>query len=120
MRHRKTKHELNKPADQRKAMMRNLATSLFLYGSIETTEAKANALVSYASKLITKIKKQDEFNAIRELKKVINTEAASIKAMEFIDEIKKSEKNSGFVQSVKVRYRAGDAALMKQVTLLNN
>ena len=44
MRHRNTKAILNRPADQRKALVRNLLTNLFEHGSMKTTEAKAKAV----------------------------------------------------------------------------
>lgn len=118
MRHRVTKATLNRPADQRKALMRNLMTSLFLYGKVQTTDAKAKALASDAEKLITRIKRQkDAHNAVRELKKVIFTEASSKKALEYINA---SKKTSGFVRTTKIRMRPGDGALVVQVDLIND
>ncbi len=46
--------KLNRPTDQRMAVMRNLATNLLWYGKIETTLEKAKELRSYAEKIITK------------------------------------------------------------------
>lgn len=118
MRHRVKKATLNKPADVRKAMMRNLLTSLFEHGYVQTTDAKARALSSEAEKLITLVKRQKEdFNAIRELKKVIFTESSSRKAMHYI---KSSEKTSGYVRETKIRMRPGDGALIVQVGLISN
>lgn len=118
MRHRVKKATLNKPADQRKAMMRNLITSLFEHGYVQTTDAKAKALSAAAEKLITLVKRQKEdFNAIRELKKVIFTEASQRKALEYA---KSTEKTSGFVRETKIRMRAGDGALIVQVSLIND
>jgi len=45
--------KLNRPSDQRVAVMRGLVTNLFWYGRIETTEAKAKDLRKVAEKLIT-------------------------------------------------------------------
>ncbi len=45
--------KLNKPSDQRKAMMRNLVTSLIWTGRIETTEARAKQVRKVAEKYIT-------------------------------------------------------------------
>lgn len=116
MRHRNKKAILNRPADQRKALVRNLVGSLFLYGKVKTTDAKAKALVSAAEKLITKIKGKDDMNAIRELKKVIFTEASSKKALNYA---KATPKTSGFTRTTKVGMRAGDNALLMQVELIN-
>ena len=46
--------KLNRPTDQRLAVMRSLATNLLWYGKIETTLEKAKELRSYAEKLLTK------------------------------------------------------------------
>ena len=46
--------KLNRPTDQRLAVMRSLATNLLWYGKIETTLAKAKELKSYAEKILTK------------------------------------------------------------------
>ena len=43
--------------DQRRALMKGLATSLVMHGKIETTQPKAKELVRYIEKLITKAKK---------------------------------------------------------------
>ncbi len=45
--------KLNKPSDQRKAMLRNLVTSLIWNGRIETTEARAKEVRKFAEKYIT-------------------------------------------------------------------
>ena len=45
--------KLNKPSDQRRAMMRNLVTSLIWTGRIETTEARAKQVRKVAEKYIT-------------------------------------------------------------------
>jgi large subunit ribosomal protein L17 len=54
MRHRVPGHQLGRPADQRKAVLRALATELLRHDEIETTLAKAKAVRSHAEKIITK------------------------------------------------------------------
>ncbi len=116
MRHRNKKAILNRPADHRKAMMRNLITSLFLSGKVKTTDAKAKALTSAAEKLITKVKKNDDMNAIRVLKEIVFTEESSRKALEYA---RKTKKTSGFTRITKIRFRDGDNACLLQVELIN-
>ena len=48
-----TERKLGRTASQRKAMLRNLTTSLLWYGRIETTEAKAKEVRRMADKMIT-------------------------------------------------------------------
>ncbi|MDD3149415.1 MAG: 50S ribosomal protein L17 [Candidatus Gastranaerophilales bacterium] len=59
MRHQCKRHKLGRPADQRKAVLRSLASSLFMYGEITTTMAKAKALKPYAEKIISLAKRGD-------------------------------------------------------------
>lgn len=116
MRHRNSKNILNRPADQRKALVRNLLTSLFLYGKVKTTEAKAKALAQEADKLISLIQGKETFNAIRELKAVLTTEESSKKALAFAQS---TDKKSGFSRLTKIGFRQGDGALMIQVDLIS-
>ncbi len=118
MRHRNNKAILNRPADQRKAMVRNLLTSLFENGKVETTDSRAKALASESEKLITKIKSREhKYNAIRDLKQVIFTESASKKALAYAEGTKKT---SGFTRQTKTRVRAGDASNMVLVELIQD
>ena len=59
MRHLCKIHTLGKAQDQRKALLRSLATELFVHGEITTTMARAKALKPYAEKIITLAKKGD-------------------------------------------------------------
>ena len=59
MRHQTKKHTLGKAQDQRKALLRSLATELFVHGEIKTTMARAKALQPYAENVITMAKKGD-------------------------------------------------------------
>jgi large subunit ribosomal protein L17 len=120
MRHRNAKATLNRPADQRKAMLRSLVTSLFEEGSVKTTNARAKVLQADAEKLITLIKrslaKNEEFNAIRDVKQILFTEPSQRAAIEFA---KNSNKTSGFTRVTRVGVRDGDAALIMQVDLIS-
>ena len=53
MRHEKSGRKLGRTSSHRKAMFRNMATSLFIHGKIQTTEAKAKEVRAIAEKLIT-------------------------------------------------------------------
>ena len=58
MRHRKRGRKFGRERDQRRALMRSIASSFFMLGRIETTEAKAKALRPFAEKIITRAKKE--------------------------------------------------------------
>jgi ribosomal protein L17 len=70
MRHQCKKHTLSKAQDQRKALLRSLATELFVHGEIKTTMARAKALRPYAEDIITLAKKGD-LNSRRQAAKFI-------------------------------------------------
>lgn len=53
MRHRCRVPKLGKPADQRRALLRSLATELIRHGRITTTKTRAKAVRSEAEKMIT-------------------------------------------------------------------
>jgi large subunit ribosomal protein L17 len=53
MRHRCRVHQLSKPADQRRALLRALTTELIRNGRITTTKARARAVRSEADRMIT-------------------------------------------------------------------
>ena len=87
MRHQCKRHHLSKASDQRKALMRSLATELFLHGEITTTMARAKALKPYAENIITFAKKGDlasrrqalKFIFDKETDKYINLETGEVK-----------------------------------------
>ena len=70
MRHQSKKHTLGKAQDQREALLRSLATELFMHGEIKTTMARAKALRPYAEEIITFAKKGD-LNSRRQAAKYI-------------------------------------------------
>lgn len=59
MRHRKKGNRLGRDAAHRLAMTRNLVTSLFQHGRVETTSAKAKGIRPVAEKLVTLAKRGD-------------------------------------------------------------
>ncbi|MBN2713693.1 MAG: 50S ribosomal protein L17 [Planctomycetes bacterium] len=64
MRHLKRGRKLNRTASHRKAMVRNLVSSLFTHGRVVTTPAKAKEARPFAEKLIT-LAKNDSLHARR-------------------------------------------------------
>ena len=108
MRHRKKGRHLNRTAEHRKMMLRNMATSLFVHGRIETTVAKAKELRQYAEPLITKAKRGD-LHARRTVARKISDRAALAK---LFDEIgpRYAERPGGYTRVIKVGHRSGDAA----------
>lgn len=96
--------------DQRRALLKGLATSLVEHGKIETTLPKAKELVRYIEKLITKAKKGDLANR-RAVIAGLSTQAAAFK---LVDEIapQLTGRTSGHVRVERTRLRVGDGAQM--------
>lgn len=108
MRHRKKGRQLRRTASHRKAMLRNMATSLFKHGRVETTLAKAKELRVFAEPLITKAKRGD-LHARRQVARRIRDAEALAK---LFDEIgpRYAERPGGYTRVIKLGHRAGDAA----------
>jgi len=64
--------KLNRPTDQRMALLRNQVTALLWHGRIETTEARAKEVRKIAEKLITLAVK--EYDQSEVVKKNVNNE----------------------------------------------
>jgi len=99
--------------DQRRALMKGLATSLVEHGSIETTLPKAKELSRYIEKIITKAKKGDLANRRLVIAK-LSTQSAAFK---LVDEIapQLSGRTSGHVRVERTRVRVGDGAQMARI-----
>lgn len=70
MRHRCKKHHLGRPADQRKAMLRSLATNFLKSGEMVTTESRAKAVKPIIEHLIT-LAKQGNVHAVRQAARIV-------------------------------------------------
>lgn len=115
MRKRKRKRKFSRKRDQRKALLKGLATSLFLKEKIRTTEAKAKESRSIAEKFITRAKKGDLHSRrilLRSLspqivKKLINEIAPRYK-----------ERKGGYTRIIKIGLRKTDKARMVIIELI--
>lgn len=103
--------------DQRRALMKGLATSLVEHGKIETTLPKAKELVRYIEKLITKAKKGDLANR-RAVIAGLSTQAAAFK---LVDEIapQLTGRTSGHVRVERTRVRIGDGAQLATIEFVD-
>jgi large subunit ribosomal protein L17 len=117
MRHKVKKAILNKPRDQRRLLLKNLATSLVLQDKIKTTEAKAKALQPYMEKLIVSAKNPNKALAIRDVNTIVQSELGAKKVIEKISK-KYEKRQSGFTRITKIGFRAGDAAPLVQIELV--
>lgn len=113
MRHLKKKVTLGREKAPREAMMRNLAESLILHGSIKTTKAKARALRSFVEPLVTKAKKGTLADR-RLLKSALYTDATVNKLLTEIGP-RYQERSGGYTRIIKMGPRFNDAAEMVRI-----
>lgn len=118
MRHRKLKRKLGRTSTHREALLRNLATSLFLYEKIITTVAKAKELRKMAERMITLAKRQD-LHARRQAAEVIQDERVLKKLFGTIGE-RYLGRNGGYTRITKLEYRVGDGAPLAAVELVGS
>src|SRR5882672_8608111 len=105
------------PSHQR-IILANLATSLFTYGKITTTEAKAKRLRPYAERLITKAKRGDLHNR-REIQKVIRDKDVVHRLLTEIGPLFAS-REGGYTRITKTLPRKGDNAPMAVIELITS
>lgn len=103
--------------DQRRALLKGLATSLVEYGKIETTLPKAKETARYIEKVITKAKKGD-LASRRQVIAKLSTQAAAFK---LVDEIapQLTKRTSGHVRVLRTRLRTGDGAQLATVAFVD-
>jgi large subunit ribosomal protein L17 len=103
-------------SSHQKALLANLATSLFEHGRIKTTEPKARALRPYAEKLITHAKKGTLHNRREVMKKIRDKDVVHTLFAEIGPFF--SDRNGGYTRIIKVEARKGDNAPMAVIELV--
>jgi len=116
-RHSYVGRKFGRERDQRKALLKGLATSLVEHGKIETTYPKAKELIRYIEKVITKAKK-GTLQGRRQVIAALSTQAA---AMKLVDEIvpQISGRNSGHVRVERTKIRVGDGTQMATIAFVD-
>jgi large subunit ribosomal protein L17 len=103
-------------SSHKKAILANLATSLFEHGRIKTTEPKARALRPYAEKLITHAKKGTLHNRREVMKKIRDKDVVHTLFAEIGPFF--ADRNGGYTRIIKVEARKGDNAPMAVIELV--
>lgn len=106
---------LSRPKNQRKALLRTLATSLFLHEKIKTTEAKAKELRRVTEKFITKAKKNDVF-----ARRVLARDLTPVIVKKLVNDIapRYQERRGGYTRIIKIGPRHSDGAKMVIIELV--
>jgi large subunit ribosomal protein L17 len=117
MRHRAKGKQLSRTASHRKALLANMATSLFKHERIETTEAKAKELRPYAERLIT-LARRGDLHARR-------LAESRLKDRDVCQHLFKdlaprfATRPGGYTRIIKLGHRVGDGAEIARIELLS-
>ena len=118
MRHRNKTVHLGRTASHRKAMFKNMVTSLFREERVETTIVKAKECRRIAERLITFAKRGD-LHARRQVSRVVK-DASIVKKL--FDDLgpRYAERPGGYTRILKTGFRNGDNAPMSILELVDS
>ena len=115
--------KLGRTSAQRKAMLRNLATEIIMYGKVETTETRAKEVRSVVEELITLGKRGDLHSrrqAAAVCQHVVDETTGKDAVQKLFDEVapKYKDVNGGYTRMYKIGNRRGDNAPMVIISLV--
>ncbi|MES2123660.1 MAG: 50S ribosomal protein L17 [Gemmatimonadota bacterium] len=116
MRHRAKGRQLSRSSSHKRAMMRNMAASLFEHEGINTTVAKAKEIRPYAEKLIT-LARRGDLHAIRQVEQKIPNRAVLTKLFSVLGP-RFAGRPGGYTRILKLGHRPGDGAEMARIELI--
>ena len=121
MRHQRNYRKLGRSPKHRKALMRNLATSLFTHEYIKTTMAKAKEVQPFIEKIINRARREDQHNAHRYVNSVLFTRQSQINLFrEIVPRFNEENRLSGYTRVSPAGRRANDQAEMAVIELIGN
>src|SRR5438477_1222890 len=118
MRHLKATKKLGRNTSHRRALLRNLVTSLILEERIETTEPKAKAMRPHVEKMIT-LGKRGDVAARRLAASYLMTRASVDKLFDTIAP-RMGDRNGGYLRIIRTGWQKGDGAEKAFVELLGS
>ena len=116
MRHRAKGRQLSRTSTHRRAMLNNMATSLFEHGRVVTTEAKAKELRPFAEKLIT-LARRGDLHARRLVQRKIRDRETLARLFSEIGP-RFAARPGGYTRILKLGHREGDGADIARIELL--
>jgi len=116
MRHRRRVPKLGKPADQRRALLRSLATELIRHGRITTTKTRAKAVRSQVEKMIT-LAKDGSLASRRQALGYIYDKQLVHALFEGVND-HYGNRNGGYTRVLRTLRRRGDNAEMAIIELV--
>ena len=118
MRHRRAGWKLGRNTEHRRALLRNLVTSLIVEERIETTVVKAKAMRPHVEKMIT-LGKRGDVAARRLAASYLMTREAVAKLFDTISP-RYGDRNGGYVRIIHSGFRRGDGGDLAFVELLGS
>jgi large subunit ribosomal protein L17 len=118
MRHRNAGWKLGRNTTHRRALLRNLTTSVILNERVETTVQKAKAVRPWVEKMIT-LGKRDSLHARRQAASYLLQPAAVQKLFATIGP-RFGDRNGGYTRIIKTGWRQGDGADVAILELLGS
>jgi large subunit ribosomal protein L17 len=116
MRHRNAGYKLGRNTSHRRALLRNLVTSILLEDRVETTITKAKAARPHVEKLITLGKKGD-VHARRQALSFLQTREAVTRLFDTVAP-RYGDRNGGYLRIVRTGFQRGDGAEKAFIELL--
>jgi len=117
MRHRAKGRQLSRTSSHRRALLDNMAASLFAHGRIVTTEAKAKELRPFAEKLIT-LARRGDLHARRLVERRIQDREILGRLFSEIGP-RFAARPGGYTRILKLGNRSGDGADVARIELLS-
>ena len=117
MRHRAKGRQLSRTSSHKRALLNNMAASLFEHGRVVTTEAKAKELRPFAEKLIT-LARRGDLHARRLVERRIKDRDTLGKLFSEIGP-RFAERPGGYTRILKMGHRPGDGADIARIELLS-
>ena len=117
MRHRAKGRQLSRTSSHKRAMLNNMAASLFEHGRVVTTEAKAKELRPFAEKLIT-LARRGDLHARRLVERRIKDRDTLGKLFSEIGP-RFAARPGGYTRILKMGHRPGDGADIARIELLS-
>jgi len=117
MRHRKAGRRLGRNSSHRKAMIRNMVTSLMEHERIVTTTPKAKEVRRYADKMMT-LAKRGDLHARRQALSFMRDKDVVAKLFDSLKD-QYMDRNGGYTRIIQTGNRIGDAAPMAILELVN-
>lgn len=116
MRHMKRGRKLNRTAAHRKAMLRNMVTSLLEHGRITTTVAKAKELRGVADRMVTYGKKGSLHHRRMAARYVRSSAVIQTLFSDYAERY--SDRDGGYTRIMRLGWRRGDAAEMAIIEMI--